>query len=188
MSLSAFSLLLVITQVWISPDFLHRMRRASARLLTTNARGHREQAAREETSTLMKHFSRFHNTVLQYSVTMKTRSGGVIEEWQRGFDLTSEGYWWRRFIDWIICWVTRDTHTPLRWGNLSVRSTEEEHREQTNILSFNSWILFYSLQWFAKLFLGYSQTSCKQRHNSSKENCQSNAEKMTHPLTFILLK
>lgn len=50
---------------------------------------------------------------------------GPLGEWQRGFDLTSEGYRWQCFINSIIRWVTRDTHTPLRWGKLGVRSPEE---------------------------------------------------------------
>ncbi len=74
--LSAFSL--VITQVWISLNFLHRMWRASAGLLTTNARGRWEQAACAETNTLTKHFPRFHNTVLQYRVTVETRLGEAV--------------------------------------------------------------------------------------------------------------
>lgn len=72
---------------------------------------------------------------------------GPFLEWQRRFDLTSEGYSWWCFIHWIICWVTQDIHTPLGWGNLSVRSPEEEQRNQTKYFIIQFLNPLFNLQW-----------------------------------------
>lgn len=128
-----------------SVHFLHRMWRSSVGLLTTKARGHLEQAAHAQTNTLTKHFpedstTQCYNTELPW----KPDWVGPFGEWQQRFELTSVGHCWRCFIDWIICWVTQDTHTPLRWGNFSVRNPEEDQRGPDKIFyrSFHSLIVF----------------------------------------------
>lgn len=89
--LSAFSMILVIAHVWISQNFLHRMRRAAA-LLGTNVRGrwggmavvnaNCDEALTKDSTT----------HCYKAKLLWKPDWVGSFKEWQWGLDLTCEGY------------------------------------------------------------------------------------------------
>lgn len=190
------SLLLVIAQVWFSLKCLHRMWRASVGLLLTNVRGRKEQAAMQR-PTLWRSTS-WDSTTRCYKRELPWKPDwvGLLGEWQRGFDMTSEGQRWQCFIDWIICWVTQDKH--------GVTSPEEEQRDQIKHISyhhikyhnFNYLILFNCEKWFAELFWGSlgespSEVICqvttfyKQIASQDKSfRCQN--AKITHHLNIVI--
>lgn len=115
-------------------------------------------------NTLTKHFPRFHNTVLQYRVTVVTRLGGAR------LKSDSEGLTWQVRGTGGGASSTElyvESHKTLThpWDEVSSVSGGQRRSRGTrlNTLSFTSLIL----QWFAELFWGHkgkviSQVSSKQ--------------------------
>lgn len=126
----------------------------------TNARGRWERVAHGH-----DHSDEAFPKIPQQSAEIQSYRGNQIGwdcflEWHRRFDLKSDGYLWWCFFCWIIGWVTQDIHTPLRGSNVSVRSPEEEQRDQTKYSHTQS-------QWLSDLsgVLERSYRSdCKWRH------------------------
>lgn len=138
-------------RVWISLNFLHRMWRASAGLLTTNARGRWERAARAETNTdeaLLE--------IPQHGATIQGYHGNQIG-WGRS-ESDSEGLTWQvkgtdgGASSTELYVESRKTLTHPRDEVTSVsRVQRRSEGTRQNILSSNSHILILI---YRELFLG----------------------------------